>query len=278
MMLLKQSMFAIITNMKNPFFWLSPDHQIFMYAAQLGSISAVSRKIGRDPGNLSRAITRLEDLHGTPLFIRHQGGMKLTLKGNELYLSLLRASDAFTDSSRPAGVRVIRIGFSSSVGFGFMGPFFALLARLNLHPEFTLRPSLQLYELLKAREIDFILSPRSPKFPGVISSAFFTTRLTLCSRHGRPARTIIHSDMVFELAERLKNISFEQTVIIDDDLVSAKLLEHSDDHMGIIPECILPNFPKLKIIDHFKEEKIFAITWKGSVGVELLREGKKALL
>lgn len=263
--------------MKNTFNWLSPDHQIFIYAAQLGSISAVARKIGKDVGNLSRAITRLENLQGEPLFIRRQSGLKLTSAGEMLYQSLIKASEAFHQTIHPQK-NIIRIGFSPSVGFGFMGHFFPLLSRLNFAPQFTFAPSIELYELLKKREIDFVLSPRSPKFPGVVSSPMFATKLCLCSRHGRITSKLIRSEMLFELAERLKNINFEETLIINDDFILAKLLAASDDYMGIVPECILSNFPELKIINHqFKDEKVFAITWKGSNGIELLKAGKQRL-
>lgn len=263
--------------MKNTYNWLSPDYQVFIYAAQLGSISAVARKIGKDVGNLSRAITRLESLQGDPLFIRRQSGLKLTAAGELLYHSLIKASEAFNQSSLPTK-KIIRIGFSPSVGFGFMGHFFPLLTENNLTPQFTFAPSIELYELLKKREIDFVLSPRSPKFPGVISAPLFSTKLCLCSKNGKVASKLIRSEMLFELAERLKNLKFEETLIINDDFILAKMLASSEDYMGIVPECILSNFPELKIINHqFKDEKVFAITWKGSNGVNLLKAGKNKI-
>ena len=87
-------------------------------------------------------------------------------------------------------------------------------------------PSLELFEALKRREIDFVLSPRSPKFPGIISRPLFKTRLTLCSRTGRSAPNLIRSNQLFDLEKRLVGLTVESTVVIDDYFVAANLLGH----------------------------------------------------
>lgn len=250
-----------------------------MFVAQLGSLSAASRKLGKDLGNLSKTLAKLERLHGEALFIRHQSGLKLTATGIELYRALLQSNDAFTSALVSPTRTNIRIGFSPPVGFGFFGEtFLPLLTPLNLNPQFLMASSLELYELLKRREIDFILTPRSPKFPDIISSPFFTTRLVLVSKSGKSAPKLIRSQQLFDLEKRLSGLNFEETLILDDYFVSAKLLEASDEHMAILPECILSNFPELKKIPHrFDDEKIFAITWKGSPGVDLLRKAKELI-
>lgn len=265
--------------MAKPSHWLSSEYQIFMSVAQTGSISGTARKLGKDPGNLSRTLTKLEKLQGHPLFVRHQNGLRLTEKGSDLLRALETGTEAFTTALSEKPVRLIRIGFSPPVGFGFFGEyFFPHLKELGLSSKFTFAPSLELYELLKRRELDLILSPRSPQFPGIISSPLFTTRLSLCSRTGKPATTLVRSDQLFDLAKRLSNLQFDDTLIINDYFVAAKMLAFSDDYMGILPECILSNFPELKVLNHkFDEEKISVITWKGSPGVELLRKVKASL-
>ncbi len=262
--------------METPLNWLSSEYQIFILVAQTGSISAAARKLGKDPGNLSRSLAKLEKIQGKTLFVRHQGGLRITEAGSDLLRALESGTEAFSHALSRRPVRTIKIGFSPPVGFGFFGEFFfPHLSGLGLTPDFTFAPSLDLFELLKKRELDLILSPRSPQFPGIISSPLFKTRLALCSKTGKAGRILVRSDQLFDLASRLKNLHFDETLIINDYFVAAKMLAFSDEHMGILPECILSNFPELKILNHkFDEEKISVITWKGSPGVELLRKVK----
>lgn len=259
--------------------WLSPEFRQFLIIAEAGSLSGAARKSGHDVGNLSRTLNKLESSIGASLFVRHQTGLTLTARGRELVAALQNGAKAFQGSFRSEVSETIRVGFSPAVGFGFFGQhFLPSLSKLKLIPEFTLAPSIELYKLLKDRQIDFILSPRLPKFPDIVSAALFETRLALCSRHGNFTRKLIHSQHFFELEKRLKGIPFDETVIVDDTFVAAKLLTESDDYMGIIPECILENFPSLKILDHkFEDEKVHAITWRGSVGMNVLKEVRAAL-
>lgn len=264
--------------MKDYLPWLNPDYQNFMLTVELGSISAAARKLGRDLGNLSRSLTKLENLHGGPLLVRHQTGVRPTAKGSELFRALVSASTAFDDSVRTKEKAIIRIGFAPAIGFGFFGEsFFSLLSELKLTPNFKLASSLELFELLKSRELDFILSPRSPKFPGIISAPIFTTRLALCSKQGKETRKLIRSSQMFDLAKRLEGLEIDETIIMDDFFVAAKFLSESDEFMGILPECILSNFPEVKVIKPFFDEKVSAITWNGSPGVQLLRRARQKI-
>lgn len=264
--------------MKDSNIWMDPDYQIFMLAMELGSLSAVARKTGKDLGNLSRTLGRLEKIHG-PLFVRHQTGLKATTAGNDLSRALVSATSAFSRSLKSLEASEIRIGFSPPLGFGFFGKhFFPLLDELELTPQFQLASSIELFELLKKRELDFILAPRSPQFPGIISSPLFSTKLALCSKNGKTSSKLIRSEQLFDLEKRLLGLNIDQTVIMNDYFVAASLLSSSDDHMGILPECILSHFPELKVHNHsFLDEKVYAITWKGSPGVKLLKRVKQEL-
>lgn len=261
--------------MKTDSIWIDQDHQHFLLFKEFGSLSAVARKTGKDLGSLSRSLSRLEKIHGE-LFVRIQSGLRATSQGEDLYRALTKARESFVQAAIDK-VSNIRIGFSPPVGFGFFCEFFfPHLSELNLRPDFTMAPSLELFEKLKNRQLDFIISPRTPEFPGIISSPMFTTKLALCSRSGKLARKLIRSDQLFDLEKRLKGLTIDDTLIVNDYFISAKLLAYSDEYMGILPECILSNFPELVIHDHpFFEEKVYAITWKGSPGVELLKRAKR---
>lgn len=259
--------------------WLSTEFRYFLLIAEAGSLSGAARRSGLDVGNLSRSLVKLEKSIGTSLFIRHQTGLTLTNRGRELQLALQSTTKTFQSSFRSEISESIHVGFSPAVGFGFFGRhFLPTLSRLHLVPQFTLAPSIELYKLLKDRQIDLILSPRLPRFPDTVSAALFQTKLALCSRHGNLTRKLIHSQQVFDLEKRLKGIQFDETIVMDDSFVAAKFLSESDEFMGIIPECILEHFPDLKVLDHkFDDEKVYAITWRGSAGMNVLKEVRSNL-
>jgi DNA-binding transcriptional LysR family regulator len=262
--------------MKKHLTYLSPEIEVFRVITETLSISAAARKLGKDAGNLSRMLTKLENLQGAPLFVRHQGGLQITEAGVKLSRAIEASVSEFQRSLSDVPRRVVKVGFAPAVGFGFFGNYFPELSRLGLHAEFTFAPSLDLFELLKLRELDFILSPRSPKFPGIVSRVISSTRLCLVSRSGKPGKILVRSAHMFDTARRLEHLSYDDTVIVNDFFVAAKLLSYSEDHMGIIPECILENFPELKVLPHrFDEETVYAISWKGSTGMELLRSLKR---
>src|SRR4051812_48843142 len=93
---------------------LGPDLTDFLSVADLGSINAAARKMGRDPGNLSRCIHRIESQVGAKLFARHQTGLQLTAEGEQFRAALLASQQEFHQKMLSSGARPIKIGFSSA--------------------------------------------------------------------------------------------------------------------------------------------------------------------
>lgn len=259
----------------NDFGILSLEITYFLVVFEQKSINGAARKLNFDPGNISRAIARLERNIGAKLFVRHKTGLKPTELGERFHAAVVSAQNSFAGgmTTPTSGMRRIRIGFSSAIAYAhFCERWIGPLVELSLHPEFIVSPSFELVELIKRREVDFILSHNAPKFPGLISRPVAVEGVVLASRSGRGQSTLIlHPDML-GLERIVQSFSYGQRWLLRDYFLIAKSLESSERVMGLIPETLLKSHPALKPIKIFaKEGRITALTWPGSVGVELLR-------
>lgn len=248
------------------------DLENFVLIASLGGIGQAARKSGQDAGNLSRFLARLERSIGESLFSRHKGGLELTAAGKTLLNAVEQSKAAFERALETTRSRRIRIGMAPAVGFSyFTQGYFAALRNLELVPQFTLRPSVDLFELLKKRELDLVIAPRSLTFPGLIAKSVTTEQLVLCSRSGQQDTLLVHPQL-FELERILKGLPFKEQIFIDDYLLLGKFLTEDKFSMGILPKELLAFFPKLEVLKTFKQfGKITILTWPGSVGVEFLK-------
>jgi LysR family transcriptional regulator, regulator for bpeEF and oprC len=66
---------------------------IFLEAAQSNSFAEAARKLDLAPSTVSKAISRLEDNIGIPLFHRSARSFQLTAEGNDRYKQLLSQID-----------------------------------------------------------------------------------------------------------------------------------------------------------------------------------------
>ena len=94
--------------------------------AELGGVRRAARHLGVDPGTVSRRIRDLENEVGAALFIRGQGGIKLTFAG-ERFLQRAREAVAHVgQAAQDVGAvgrgdqGIIRIGLISSLASGFL--------------------------------------------------------------------------------------------------------------------------------------------------------------
>ncbi|MCG7505326.1 LysR family transcriptional regulator [Mesorhizobium retamae] len=94
--------------------------------AELGGIRRAARRLGVDPGAVSRRIQDLENEIGAALFIRGQGGVTLTFAGERFLQQARKALSLASHAVQDAGVigqgqaGVIRIGVISSLASGFL--------------------------------------------------------------------------------------------------------------------------------------------------------------
>lgn len=249
----------------------------FLLISEYGSLSAVSRRTGQDVGSLSRSLMKLENELGHSLFIRLNTGLTLNQEGVKLQAAIKAGKQSFQTELSNFSTNKIRIGFSGPVGFSyFQEEHLKLLHELKLSPEFQIFPTMILFEMLKARELDLIFSPKKVTFPECINSPVASDKIVLVSTTGKLTNTILYNNQMIEVENALKKIKFDQLWEIKDYFVLGKFLVSDKHLMGLLPFSLLEFFPSLKVIKEFSHVgKIQAITWKGSVGAEYLKALKK---
>ncbi len=260
----------------NDFGILAIDITYFLVVFEQKSINGAARKLNLDAGNISRAIARLEKNLGVKLFTRHKNGLRSTEFGDNFNAAVHEAQDSFSNrlASNKNTNRHIRIGFSPAIGYShFCHRFIQPLIDLAMTPEFIIAPSSQLVEMIKHREVDFVLSHNTVKFPGVIARSIASEGVVLCSRTGTEQKILIlHPDML-GLERIIQSFNYETRWLLRDYFVISKILESNEGVMGLIPETLAKGRSTLKILRTFsKEGRITALSWPGSVGVELIKQ------
>lgn len=107
------------------------DLNLFYFIAEERGISGASRRFGISKAKLSRALTRLEERAGTPLFDRVTGGLRLTAAGQLLEPIARRLTQTSSDAEEalrsvtgePSGT--LRIAASALSGQLLIGPVVA---------------------------------------------------------------------------------------------------------------------------------------------------------
>ena len=141
-----------------------------------------------------------------------------------------------------------------------------------MQPIFTIAKSSELADLLKNRELDFVIAPNQIKFPGLVSKKLGSENLVLCSRSGQLQNHILLNPDLIGLEKFIQTIRYTKRWMIKDYFVLARMTENSAQMMAVLPESLLSTYPRLKIIKTFSlEGNITALTWPGSIGMQLLK-------
>jgi DNA-binding transcriptional LysR family regulator len=255
---------------------LSMETLYFIEAFERKSINKAARALGRDPGNISRSIAKLEDQIGHKLFNRHRDGLRANPVAESLYAGLKNAQKEINQSLdlNQETLKVIRIGFSATVAHShFNQKWQEAISKNNFKPEFKIAPTVQLTEMLKSRELDLILIPQPMKWPGLIVKRISTEAIVLASLSGDTTQVLITNPDLLGRHRLTEGLDFSAQWLISDYFVSAKFLTQNENLMGMLPEGLLSNYPQLKIIKRYTDVgRITAVTWPGSVGTQLLAQ------
>ncbi len=160
------------------------DLRHFFLVAEAGGVSAAARRFGVSKATLSRAIARLEDRAGGPLFDRVSKGVLLTQAGQTLLEAARQATEAgsLADevlravTEEPQGT--LRIAASALSGQQFLGP---VVARLTAeYPKVTTRIQVTAAgpDPL-AEDLDLVLRLGRPEAPYLIARRIIGTRMKL---------------------------------------------------------------------------------------------------
>lgn len=160
------------------------DLRLFFLLHEAGGITAANRRFGVPKATLSRALARLEETAGMPLFDRISNGLKLTQAGESLLGSAHAVTQAGSDAEEilrsakgePSGL--LRVAASALSAQQLLGP---VLARISQrYPR--IEPSVSVTALGPdplAEELDVVLRLGRPEEPYLIARRIMTTKLRL---------------------------------------------------------------------------------------------------
>lgn len=166
----------------------------FTRAAELLSFSEAARAVNIAQSSLSQQIRQLEDELGIPLFVRGAHSLTLTEAGAQLLpLAQRTLHDADTCALRIADLQQLRTGvLSVGVTYSFSSILTeTVIAFMRLYPGIKLniiyKPMLELMQLLRDRQIDFVLAFKpSQSMPDVESHILFQNVLAAVVAKNHP--------------------------------------------------------------------------------------------
>ena len=156
------------------------DLKYFLELARTGTLTAAARRLQVQHSTVSRRITRLERIQGTPLFTRSLEGYHLNRAGQKLLVQAEEIEAAFARIGAGRDVPadplsgLVRIGCTEGFASYLIGPW--LTAFREAQPGIT---------------IDLLVKPRSAQIPRIdsISESLRPPRTTVLTRIGaKPAR------------------------------------------------------------------------------------------
>lgn len=157
----------------------------FVNVARTLSFSEAAKNLFITQGTLSQQIKQLEDELGAELFTRTSRNVMLTEAGTEL---LPLAQQAIQDSeSCKLAIANLRKGLSGAINIGLTSSFRDLLTdsvkrfiRNNPQIQFNIyyKTATELFKMLRAREVDFILAFKPiEKMEDIVSENLFNSEL-----------------------------------------------------------------------------------------------------
>jgi len=178
------------------------DLRYFYLISEAGGVSAATRQFGVPKATLSRALARLEDRAGGPLFDRVNRGVRLTAAGETLLDAARRATEAGSIADEvlravteePQGL--LRVAASALSGQHLLGP---VVARLTCdYPNVTVRVDVSAAgpDPL-ADDLDLVLRLGRPDAPYLIARRVASTPMKLyCGKEFAQAHPIENENEV----------------------------------------------------------------------------------
>ena len=148
--------------------------QLFVIAAELGSLTQAAARLSISQPTASRGIRRLEAELGIGLFVRHSRGLRLTAEGAQLQSKLaavqgdigdiLREARGFTQSLTGS----VRLSVNEPVGVQVLGPCYAELR--SRYPRIALEVTVDnRLANLSRRDADLAVRMVRPKQMGLVA-------------------------------------------------------------------------------------------------------------
>ena len=161
-----------------------PDIEAFLAVAREGQLARAAGRLGTSVPTLHRRLAALEATLGGPLFVRGNGGHRLTAAGERLLASAGSADDAVSGFRRAAAsVRTtpegtVRIAAPDMIVLDLLAPRVAALRKVAplIIPEFIASPD---RAQLPERQADMAVRLREPGEASLVARRIGTVRLGL---------------------------------------------------------------------------------------------------
>lgn len=182
----------------------------FYYVAKFGSFAGAGRYLNISQSALSRQIIYLEQHLGCPLFLRHNSGVRLTRKGQELFSIVEKSYIGFKGFTQKTYARMangekrkVRICATHADAAYILNAF--ILDYNKKHPEllFEMVENDQLIDLV-LNDVDIAIRPYDPMAEGVQQEPLFTLEkklyasLEYIEKYGEPQKVedLIHHHLI----------------------------------------------------------------------------------
>jgi DNA-binding transcriptional LysR family regulator len=225
----------------------------FLELAQHLNISKAAESLGIQQSGLSRALMRLEDEIGQPLFVRKNTGLILTPAGDRLLVAVRNTKNtwetefgkAAENSELPAGL--LKIGFHPSLGQMYFSKVMNVISKKypNLEVEVHTLSSLQVARKINELEIDIGIVATKIQAPDLYQKKVGTDFVACFQRDQSdiPKRVLFNPDMQFS-SPILKKYSQIKKVYIKDYHLIADMCAKTG-YMGILPHSVAQKYPYL---------------------------------
>lgn len=177
------------------------DLNLFVFMAEEGSISGASRRFGISKAKLSRALSRLEERAGLPLFDRVAGGLRLTATGQALQPVAQRLAQTSSEAEEILRAAVgeptgqLRVAASALSGQLLIAPVIAELHRLHRGVQVVVTVSALGPDPL-SEDLDVVLRLGRPPEPYLIARKIASSPLALYA--SRPVAEALNRSRALE--------------------------------------------------------------------------------
>jgi DNA-binding transcriptional LysR family regulator len=221
------------------------DHQIFLLVAEKLNISKAAEIMGVGQSGLSKAIRRLENEAGGPLFARRNQGVQLTREGLALLRALKDAEAAWKSSymNQHQSVEVeglFTIGGHASVLSVYLPQ--ALTPLLKNYPkldfEIVTGTSLETTRKVAAMKLDFGVVVNHVKVADLTARRLSVDHIGLWKKKNAQPRWICYSPEMLDIGKLLRKMDRKRLVPIPDYHIIHEMIQLGESE-GVLPSTLI---------------------------------------
>lgn len=234
---------------------------IFEAVYRHGNATLAARELGLTQPAISHAIRRLRAVYGDPLFVRSKGGMKATIRADQIAPSVQKAlrgiNQTFETKFDPGTLdRAFRIGLVGYTAF-FLLPNLIERIQLNAPNVSVMVDPLALSEVsrgVSGGDVDFAIGLVGKKQRGCAITALFSDGYRYIARQDHPvvkaplkkrqlsALRHVSIPLLAEAQERLSAVANVSYGLTTNNLLSAPFIVSRSDLVAVLPNSVATIF------------------------------------